>query len=750
MLKTVNLKYDFIASIVVFLVAIPLCLGIALASGAPIFAGILSGVIGGIVVGWISESQVSVSGPAAGMIAVVIAAISQLGGYQPFLLALFIAGFIQIAIGVLRAGFIADYVPSNVIQGLLAAIGVLIIVKQIPLAFGYFPQTETLQTSLKEAQGTLDSQPIVHLLSHIDPGAVLITLISLLVLIYWGKLKYFRINALPSAIVVVVLATLINAFFIEFMPQLALDKANLINLPLNGDFASLLANFKHPQFSQWTNPSVYLYAFMIAVIGSLETLLNLEAAEKLDKKHHYCSRNRELVAQGVGNSLAGLLGALPITSVIVRTSVNINAGGKSKYSTIFHGFLLLASLLLFPGLLNKIPVAALAAILIHTGYKLTNLYLYKNAYRQGFVYFFPFLVTVVAIIFTNLLLGIVIGLCTSIFFILRYHSKSAFTTVYERHPSGDIIRLILPHQVTFLNKAGIINGLKKLPPDSKVVIDAKNTSYIDTDILEIIQDFKNIQENKLRGNRNILLNLEGFKEHYAIKDQTNFIYATTFDVQENLSPVDILTLLKEGNQRFINSTPIHKNYKQLVGATAKSQHPIAVILGCIDSRVPVELIFDLSVGDVFVVRVAGNIANDDILASLEFACEIAKAKLIVVLGHTGCGAIDAACHHTKLGHLTQLVNKIAPALNRVKKQLGDENMLSPGFINQVTVENIELTKQYIVKHSSILARLIDSQKIGMVGALYDVASGHVLLGELSPGYEPAIGGTSQLKPSEIA
>lgn len=721
-----NLKKDVVASIVVFLVAIPLCLGIALACGAPIFSGILTGIIGGIVVGLLSESQVSVSGPAAGMIAVVIAALTQLGGFAPFLLALLIAGILQIIIGMLRAGFIADYVPSNVIQGLLTAIGILIIIKQIPLAFGYFPGTEALQASLQEAQENFSVVPLLGLMQHINIGVTIISIISLVLLATWEKLPFKFVKFVPAAIVVVIIAVLLSKLFYLF-PSIQLNKTDLINFPVNGSVAGFLSNFKHPQFSAWQNLNIYLYAVMIAIVASVETLLNLEAAEKLDKKHRYCSRNRELIAQGVGNTISGLLGGLPITSVIIRTSVNINMDAQTKMSAVFHGALLLISLLFFPQLLNHIPIAALAAVLIYTGYKLAHWKVFKQIYQTGMVYFIPFIVTVFAIVFTNLLLGIIIGLAVSAFFILRYNSKRRFVIVQEKHPSGEILRLILPEQLSFLNKAAIIASFKRLPKNSRVIIDASNSVYIDNDILTTIKEFSDSEAI----NKNILLNLEGFHAHYTINNQTKFIPVTTYDVQETLTPASVLQILQEGNQRFINNTLIHKNFRQQIKATSQSQHPLAVIFGCIDSRVPVELIFDMNVGDVFVVRVAGNVPDVDVLASIEFACEVAGAKLIVILGHTGCGAIKAACDGVKLGHVTELIQKIKPAIEMETTTQHDRNGDNAAFVNHVVSNNVNLTKNYILERSQILQKLINAGAVGMVGALYDVAQGTVAFEALS-------------------
>ncbi len=716
-----SIKNDLLASVIVFLVAIPLCLGIALASNAPLMGGLLAGIIGGIVVGIISGSALSVSGPAAGMIAVVLASITQLGSYEAFLMALTLAGAIQIISGLLRAGFIANFVPTTVIQGLLAAIGILIVIKQIPLAFGYYAEPGTLKASLKIAQETLSLSPVLTVFEHIHAGAAIITIASLFILVLWDKKLPGLARKLPSAVVVVLFAITLNEVFKHVNPLLELGAAYLVDVPTSGSVSQFVAQLQHPDFSSLTNTKVYLYAFMLAIVASLESLLNLEAVEKLDSKYRYTSRNRELIAQGVGNTLSGLVGGLPITSVIVRSSVNINAGANSKVSTISHGVLLLFSITIITEWLNYIPLASLAAILMYTGYKLARPSLFQEVYREGVRYFIPFLVTVVAIVVSNLLLGIVIGLITSILYILHNNSKNGFMTVNESHPSGNVLRLILPQQATFLNKAAIVEELNNLPQEAKVIIDAKSTDHIDNDILGVIKAFKEIQA----AEKNILLNLIGFQQDYRIKNETKFINVTTYDVQVALTPEVVLTMLIEGNKRFIKNTPIHKDYKQQIIATSAAQHPIAAVLGCIDSRVPVELIFDVTFGDVFVARIAGNIANTDILGSLEFACQVAGAKLIVVLGHKECGAIKAACDNFQLGHITHLIDKIKPAIELEKTTKEDRTSNNTQFVENVIRHNVDLTKKFLYDESDILRALIDEGKVAIVGAVYNVHNGKV-------------------------
>lgn len=715
------MKYDLEASIIVFLVAIPLCLGIALASGAPLFSGILSGVIGGIVVGTFSGSHVSVSGPAAGMAAVVLAAISQLGDFNTFLLALALAGLAQIIIGGLRAGFIVDYVPSNVVQGLLCAIGILLIVKQLPLAFTLSATLQELQTHLLETTEGFSLAPLRAFGHHINTGASIISIISFALLIFCEKVKLPVIRNIPASILVVLMGIFINEVYIYTNSSLVLNGPHLVNIPHLEGWSGLISQFQYPAWSAWLNPNVYLYAGIIAIVASLESLLNVKAGEKLDKLRRDCSKDQELIAQGLGNLTAGLLGGIPVTSVIVRTSVNIQAGARSKMATIFHGILLLFAIMLIPELLNKIPLSSLAAILIYTGYKLTKPAIYSAIFKQGMDRFIPFIATVISIVIFNLLAGILLGLAISLFYILKSNSQARLDIIKEIYPNGVTNRLILPQQTTFLNKASLIAELNAIPQQSQLIIDARYAQYIDKEIIELIEDF----QREKAPHKRIALNMIGFKDHYQVHNYIDFINVTTYDVQTTLTPGDVLKVLCEGNQRFLKDTRIHRSSKIDIKHTAQTQHPIAVVLGCIDSRVPVETIFDMSFGDLFCVRVAGNVVNDDVLASIEYACHVVGAKLIVVLGHSRCGAIQAACDGVDKGHITQLLAKIKPAVNAESHIDKDCSSMNTRFVSRVTALNVANTLQQIYTRSEILKIMIDQDEIAMAGAMYDVESGKV-------------------------
>lgn len=714
-------KFDFVAAIVVFLVAIPLCLGIALASGAPLFSGILSGIIGGIVVGSLSGSQVSVSGPAAGMAAVVVTAIAQIGDFNSFLLALALAGVIQILIGSFKAGFVADYVPSNVVQGLLCAIGILLIIKQLPLAFTLSANFKELNTHLLETTEGITLSPLLALSHHINSGAMLITALSITILIYFDLTKNKLLKEIPAPIIVVIAGVLLNEIFIWTDLPLVQDSPQLVNIPKTTGLYEFFSQLEYPNWSSWSNPKVYLYALILSIVASLETLLNLKAGERLDKKRQHSSTNQELIAQGVGNMTAGLVGGIPITSVIIRTSINIQAGSKTKISIILHGVFILFAVMLLPGALNKIPLSSLAAILIYTGYKLNKPAIYRNIYSQGSDRFIPFIITVIGIIAFNLLAGILIGLTISLFYILKSNSQARIDIIKEIYPNGVTSRLVLPQQMTFLNKAALVAELDSIPKHAQLIIDARYTHYIDKEILELLDVFKDEQA----PDKHIALNLTGFKDSYKIHNYIDFINVTTYDVQSNLSPGHVLNILHEGNQRFLHDTRIHRSNRIDIKHTAKMQHPIAVVLACIDSRVPVETIFDMSFGDIFCVRIAGNVINDDILASIEYACNVVGAKLIVVLGHTRCGAIQSACDGIEKGHITQLLAKIKPAINAETKTQINRTGGNNTFVNHVTELNIANTLQSIYQQSDIISTMITNDEIAMVGAMYDVNSGKV-------------------------
>ena len=520
-----NLKSDFASGLVVFLVALPLCLGIALASGAPLFSGIISGVVGGIVVGYLSQSHLSVSGPAAGLTAIVLTAISDLGAFNIFLLAVLIAGFIQLALGFIKAGSISNYFPTNVIEGMLAGIGVIIILKQIPHAFGYDKDYEG-DESFVQPDGQNTFTEIFSVLDHIQLGALLITLVSLAILISWNKVKFLKkLKLVPAALVAVIVGILLNEFFIQSGSNLVITKEHLVSLPVPTSLAEFKEILIFPDFTAITNSKVWVVAVTIAVVASIETLLCIEAADRMDKLKRYTDTNVELKAQGLGNIISSLLGGLPMTSVVVRTSANAAAGAKSKMSAIIHGVLLLVSVLAIPFILNKIPLATLAAVLLLVGYKLANPKTIKHFWEKGKYQFIPFIATFVGVVFTDLLKGVALGIVISIIFVLKGNLKRAYSFRKEEYADGDVIHIDLAQEVSFLNKAAIKSTLNDLPENSKVIINATDTVYIAHDVLDLIKEFKTIRAKE----ENIKVKLVGFKKAYQLENSEGFKKTVTVE-----------------------------------------------------------------------------------------------------------------------------------------------------------------------------------------------------------------------------
>ena len=514
------IKNDFPASIVVFFVALPLCLGIALASGAPLFSGIIAGIIGGIVVGSLSGSKIGVSGPAAGLAAIVLTAIGTLGSYENFLVAVVLGGVIQLIFGVLKAGIIGYYFPSSVIKGMLTGIGIIIILKQIPHFFGY-----DKAFTLFKVNGESTTTQLLNIFDHIQLGSALIGIISLSILLLWDnvlskKAKIFQIIQGP---LVAVAVGIIFFMLTKSYGSLAIERSHLVSVPIPENVTSFLGQFSFPNFSVITNAEVWIVAFTIALVASLETLLCVEATDKLDPYKNVTPTNRELLAQGTGNIISGMIGGLPITQVIVRSSANIQSGGRSKMSTIIHGFLLLISVMIIPGLLNMIPLSVLAAVLLIVGYKLAKPALFKKMYDLGWKQWVPFNVTVFGIVFIDLLYGIGLGLTVGIVVILiKSYQNSHFL-----HKEGDElndgrIKMTLAEEVTFFNKGAILNELDNIPENSYLELDVRKTRYLDNDIIEILDDFafKAANRNitiKLISERGIVENPPSYIEFFRLR-----------------------------------------------------------------------------------------------------------------------------------------------------------------------------------------------------------------------------------------
>lgn len=514
-----SIKTDAVSGLVVFLVALPLCLGIAVASKASPFAGIISGVIGGIIVAYLSGSHVSVSGPAAGLIAIVMVAMQEIG-LESFLLAVVLAGIFQLILGFVKAGMISSYFPSGVIEGMLTGIGIIIIKKELPHAIGYDKEHEGdfYNYSLTDGADEGFFNEIIHSFNFAHNGVIIIAVISIAILVAFNKIAFLKkIKLLPGALVVVIVGTVLNEIFKASNSQLAISGDHLVTLPVPNSLNDFLGQFKLPDFTAIANPKVWITAATIAAVASIETLLCLEAGDKLDPYKRYSNANTELKAQGIGNILSGLIGGLPMTSVIVRTTANINAGAKTKFSAIFHGILLLLTAILIPTLLNKIPMACLAGILIMIGLKLASPKVFMHMWKIGKFQFIPFIVTVVCVVGIDLLKGVGIGLLVSIFFILLGNMKMAYFFKKEKHIEGEDIHIDLAQEVSFLNKAAIKQTLAHLPENSKVIISAKDTVYIDYDVLELIKDFSNFGSK----DKNITVVLQDFKAAYKMENSTD-------------------------------------------------------------------------------------------------------------------------------------------------------------------------------------------------------------------------------------
>jgi carbonic anhydrase len=726
-----KIKSDLPASLVVFLVALPLCLGIALASGAPLISGLITGIVGGILVGAISGSHTSVTGPAAGLTAVVLTAISQLGSFDVFLTAVVIAGAIQLGLGLLRAGFIAAYIPSTVIKGLLAAIGVILILKQIPHAVGYDADAEG-DFSFHQIDGENTLSDVLSALRFFSIGSTLICAVSLLMLIYWDKTPLRKIKFIPASLVVVIMGVGINVLLAYVNPAWAVAQEHLVKLP-SVSLAHIESSLRFPAWGAFTNPQVWAVGFTIAIVASIETLLNLEAVDNIDVQKRRSPPNRELIAQGIGNMVVGMIGGIPLTSVVVRGSVNVYAGAQSKLSTVIHGVLLLLSILVLTPILNLIPLAALAAILLVTGYKLTRISIFKEMYSRGLSQLIPFTATILAIVFTDLLVGVMIGLGVSILFILRSNFRNPFILEKQKLHLDDTMRLELSNQVTFLNKAHLKSTLWSMPDKSKVIIDATVSNYIDHDVLDMMREFKDT----VAPQRGIELNIVGLKKKYKFSDQVEFVTVLDKQMQLRLNPESILNILKDGNARFINGKRSHKYLSHQVNATSTGQYPMAVVLSCIDSRTSPELIFDSGMGDLLSIRIAGNIVSDEIVGSIELACQEIHTKLIVVMGHSNCGAVSSAITKLNIHHIGAITGKIGSAIYTVQQQNPTMATHDKSYNYEVTIANIKNSADEILSSSEYLRAQIKTGEVGIVAAYYNTETGKVIFYPYELNKQPA-------------
>lgn len=708
-----SIGQDLISGTVVFLVALPLCLGIALGSGAPLFSGILAGVVGGIVVGWLSGSHTSVTGPAAGLTAIVATQITALGSFERFLTALLIAGLIQIVLGLARLGFIAAFFPSSVIRGLLAAIGVMLILSQTPYLLGIFGEGVRLWET-----------------AHWHPGAILLGAVSIALLWAWDRTPWLKRSIIPAPLVVVLLGVLGHFLLQRLAGRWELAAEHLVAVPAADSFSALLGLLEFPDFSVVTSGGIYVAAITIAIVASLETLLNLEAVDKLDPRRRLSPPSRELFAQGVGNTLCGLIGGLPLTSVVIRGSVNINAGATSKASAIFHGILLAAAVIFLPQYLNLIPLSSLAAILIVTGFKLASPGLIQGMYRQGRYQFIPFVVTLVAIVLADLLIGIAIGLGVSLLFILNSNYRRPLRMIIEKHLSGDVHRVELAHQVSFLNRAALERVFRSVPSGGHLFIDAEETDYIDPDILALIRDYI---DNTAPAN-GVSISVRGLHEHYRqLPDDIRYVDHSTQELQRLLQPGQVLEILREGNRRFASGQSLQRDTRRQVVRTARSHYPMAVVMSCIDARTPARMLMDVGLGDVLNVRLASSVlVGPRVLASVEYGCAVGGAKLVVVLGNTDSpvirSAVEAVCAGSTVGqgtHFTSIIEAVRPSIPaelcqqyaRLDPQQQDE------AIDAVSQQHVRRSIPLMLAASETLAKLVADGQLGMIAAIYDTHSG---------------------------
>ena len=725
---------DVLAGVVVFLVALPLCIGIALASNAPPLAGVVAGIVAGLIVGPLSGAQVTISGPAAGLTAVVAAEISAIGSFEGLLVAVALAGVIQIALGILRGGFIKSFVPASVVRGLLSAIGVILILKQIPHLFGHDTDPEGEMSFFQPDRQNTFSE-LFEILGDLHPGSIVVGFTSLAIIYLWGRIAFLKKTTVPVPLVVVIFGVVCGLCFDNIGGNWIIGTTHKVNVPVPETIRGFFGLLHNPDFSQIMNPAVSSAAFAIALVGSLQALLTLEAVDRLDREKRSTSANRELVAQGIGNIVSGMAGGLPMTCEIVRSSVNIDAGARTKKSAILHGALLAISVVLLPQVINLIPLSALAAILIATGLKLASPQVVAELWRAGKYQFVPWFVTLLAIVLTDPLIGILIGLAVSTIFILWSNLRRPMRLVVERHLGGDVTRIELASQVSFLNRAALRKTFDTIDSGKHLLVDAHDTVYIDPDILSLIKEYRDV----IGPTRGVCVSTRGFRDKYAIEDRIEFVDFSSRELQEQITPEEALSYLLAGNQRFRSERRLKRDFSRQVRDTASSQHPMAVVLSCIDSRTPPEIIFDLGLGDIFSVRVAGNIVTPEVLGSIEFGCVGAGAKLIVVVGHKRCVAVQSAIDFmqekqdpelNKCEYVRSIVQSLESVLRDSESSQpvntkGNESIFEADIVVR---QNVQRSVNEILQKSASIFELVHSGQVGIIGIVYDVTTGvcHVM------------------------
>lgn len=662
-LAQMDLRRDLPAGVAVFFVAVPLCLGIAHASGAPILAGLIAGIVGGIVIGFMSPSQLSVSGPAAGLTAIVLTAKQGLGSYEAVVTAVALAGVLQLVLGVVKAGFLASFFPSAVVRGMLAAIGVLLILKQFPHLVGYdfeemgvmeFPVTpEDLDEKYDDDHPLREANTftiLLHSLRMFKKGALIIGVSGLALLFAWEKWAAKKIKSVPGSVVVVVFGIALDALFQAVAPGLALQHSHLVQLPAFSSIGDFTAATSFPKLAALADPKVYVYAVTIAIVASLESLLSVEALDKIDPERRTTPTNKELIAQGTGNLLSGLLGGLPITAVVVRSSVNLSAGAKSKMSAVFHGVLLIVAVLALRPFINRVPLSALAAVLVFTGFKLAAPKAFKEMLKHGYNQAIPYVVTIVAIVLTDLLKGVGIGFVVATFFILR---NSYLSTRFELDTYGRFKRLVLGREVTFLQKARLTATLESIEPGHMVEIDASGSTYVDPDIVDVIAEYREAAAH--RGIQVLVAGIPRLKQY-------------TQEFEKRMA--DEYEKLLASNREWVNEKlAADPDFFKKKGDG--QQAPQVMFIGCSDSRVPENTITKTEPGQIFVHRNVANLvslSDINLLSVLQFSVEVLNVKHIIVCGHYGCGGVHAALSRTSLGLIDNWISQI----KLVVKQHEDE------------------------------------------------------------------------------
>ncbi len=746
---------DFLSGTIVFLVALPLCLGIAIASDADPIAGLISGIVGGLVVGILSGSHTSVSGPAAGLTAIVAAQIANLPSFEAFLLAVVVGGVIQIGLGVIKAGALSAFFPSSVIKGLLAAIGVILIFKQLPLLFGYskdmglpFGHAEALEDFAQHPDAVADhSHAIADIIfsfframtdvftfdGGLQLGAISVGVFSLVLLIVWDRIPKLKKSLVPAPLLVVILGALLGWALSKLGGNWLITSQQLVDVPGDGTIGGFIGLLKTPDFTQLANVGVYIGGLTIAVVASLETLLNLDAVDNLDKKQRISPPSRELLAQGVGNVTAGMLGGIPVTSVVIRGTVNVMAGSETKLSAIFHGGLLLACVVLIPHVLAMIPLSCLAAILLVIGFKLASPALFKKMASEGRYQFLPFVITVVAIVLTDLLIGIGIGMVLSVLFILNSNLRRPVRKIHEKHIDGDLLHIELSDQVSFLNKAALESAMREAPRGSRLLLDARRTHYIDPDVLSLIREF----HDKVAPAYNINMEMVGFRKKYRFADKEDTVDFSLQEAREKLTADQILEILKAGNKRFVEGHPLDRSLLKPLATNGQDQTAIAAIVSGIDSRNPVEITFDLGLGEAFVIRVAGAVVGTRAIGGVEHAVSVGGAKLVVLMGHNdssllslAMGIAGSSSNESVLGecvNLQDVLEQIAVSVD-AQQARNFPNMTAEeqqATMDQVERRHIARMAQMMVEESPLLKRLVTSGQIRVVTAMFDASDGSV-------------------------